>query len=81
MPEMKLEDLVERCDHCEGRGEDRPMSPRPTDLTGFAAQVGNAQLVGIAKCPSCGGTGAKRLTPTGKLLRDFVNRLDRTKQN
>ena len=74
MLELKLEDLLEEmCEHCQGTGEDPRMSP-----PGTFPEIGRrSDLSG--KCQKCNGLGAK-LTPTGKLIRDFVNWLNRTGQ-
>ena len=73
MPEIKLEDLVQRCEHCGGTGADPVISDPPTSLGEFGIVPGGMS----AACEQCHGLGGIP-TPTGELLRDFVRWLKRT---
>jgi len=70
---LRVDDLVERCNDCDGTGEVKLNSAGP-------AFPNWGTLNGIGGyCGTCKRTGGK-LTSTGELLRDFILWLQRTSQ-
>ena len=73
MPELRIEDLLTKCNDCDGRGDLH--NPVPSHWTEYGANNGSTG----APCSKCESKGAT-LTPTGELVRDFVKWLNRTDQ-
>jgi hypothetical protein len=78
MLEITMQDLVEVCDKCKGSGDPENPTP-PTSLK----ELGQKTNVATPVC-DCrrGGTnsGAKQLSTTGEVVRDFIVWLQRTSQ-
>ena len=75
MPELKVEDLVEKCEQCGGTGNPDKIGPATFPECGLQ----NFDITGIPRCDECEGCG-RGLTHTGEVIRDFVDWLLKTNQ-
>lgn len=71
MTEIKVEDLVKKCEECGSTGS--TMNGTTCEFPRWGA------LDSVHKCIECSGNGGE-LTPTGEVIRDFVFWLRHTGQ-
>ena len=76
MLELKEEDLVKKCEQCNGTGNRDKTGPNTFPECGYEPERNGSFK---APCDKCGGH-ARDLTPTGKVIRDFVYWLLKTNQ-
>ena len=71
MVEIKFEDLVKKCEECEGSG-----NPDDKGTSDDFSELGRRSAYKMCDCKGHGG----KPTPTGELIRGFVAWLNRTGQ-
>lgn len=73
--ELTIDDLAERCEKCDGTGQEKEIAQKATG-GGFGQN-----LVAVYQidnfCQSCSGSGRTKLTKTGQAIKELMKALEK----
>jgi predicted methyltransferase len=68
--ELTIDDLTEKCEECNGTGDDKEPIPARGRQTRTISALSNP--VEDGKCKYCYGTGRGKLTATWQVIKKFI---------
>lgn len=75
--ELTLEDLIEKCPTCGGTGQPKGNAEGAQGTGSSYGRQPVAIYTMSSKCHTCDGTGYFKLTPTGRVIKQFIDILQR----